>query len=296
MPSALPHELYDQIQKDGFAVVRGFLSQDEIDKYLPAAERAIELSREGKWSQVRTRGKQFPPWPKNFSPDIWGVSGLLDPKWGDLDPALPPIFQDFYAQPKLLDAASDSLQVERSGLVMELLNMLINPLTDFGLDWHRDDIKPEATAEEELAKLSLPETGTQFNLALRDDACLIVIPGTHKRARNAEERAKTAGESRQEDIAGQLLVELKPGDCVFYNNNILHRATYNSKIPRVTLHGSYGHAVNGKSRSTMVLQHGVADWLPQFKPTNPDLVHLKAGLEKIVDENKGKPVQYSLDG
>jgi ectoine hydroxylase-related dioxygenase (phytanoyl-CoA dioxygenase family) len=221
---------------------------------------------------------------------------LLDPKWAELDPSLPPIFQDFYAQTKLLDAAADILQVERTGLVMELLNMLINPLTDFGLDWHRDDIKPEATAEEEIAKLSLPDTGTQFNLALCNDSCLIVVPATHKRARNEQERAKTSGENRQEHIDGQLLVELQPGDCVFYNNNILHRATYNSAVKRVTLHGSYGHAVNGKSRSANVLQFGVADWLPDFKPTNPDLIHLKAGLERIVEENKDKPVQYSLDG
>jgi hypothetical protein len=65
MPAPLPHKLHDQVEKDGFVVVRGFLTQDEIDKYLPAAERAIELCRNGKWPHVRTKGKTG---QKNFNP------------------------------------------------------------------------------------------------------------------------------------------------------------------------------------------------------------------------------------
>jgi hypothetical protein len=288
--------LHDQLEAQGFVVIRNFLTLAEIEEYKASSKRAIELAREGKWPSVRTRGKQFPPWPKNFSPDIWGLSGLLHPDWAILDPTLPTSFQKFYASDKLLDAASDILQTPRENLVMELLNMLINPLTDFSLDWHRDDIRPEATAQEEVEKLKIPDTGTQFNLALCKDSCLIVVPRTHKRARTELEREATINGDRKAKIDGELLVELNPGDCVFYNNNILHRATYNSKVERITLHGSYGHAINGKSRAQNILQFGVAEWLPRFEPEDANLKQLKARLESLVEENKEAPVKYSLDG
>lgn len=290
------HGLHEAVEKDGFVVIRNFLSSEEIQYFLSASEKAVQLSRDGKWPFVRTRGKQFPPWPKNFSPDIWGVSGLLHPDLADMDPSMGEAFQKLYGDDKLLDAASDILHTPRSNLVMELLNMLINPLTDFELEWHRDDIRPEATAEQEMAILGLHDTGTQFNLALCEDSCLIVVPGSHKRARTEQERQVTQAPGRNGFIPGQLIVELNPGDCVFYNNNILHRATYNSKVKRITLHGSYGHGTNGKSRSQNVLQHGVAEWLPRFKPSDSNLIQLKAGLEKLVQENMGKKIGYSLDG
>ncbi|ANB15135.1 hypothetical protein AWJ20_2757 [Sugiyamaella lignohabitans] len=174
--------------------------------------------------------------------------------------------------------------------------MLINPLTDFSLEWHRDDVKAEASAEEELEKLKIPDGGTQFNLALCEDSCLIVVPKTHKRARNDEERRITTTDERKGVIEGELLVELGPGDCVFYNNNILHRATYNSKIKRITLHGSYGHAINGKARAQNILQFGQAEWLPRFQPKDPNLQSLRSHLQVLIDENKGKDLKYSLDG
>lgn len=38
----------------------------------------------------------------------------------------------------------------------ELFNLLINPLEhDFALRWHRDDVRENATAEEEVAALGL---------------------------------------------------------------------------------------------------------------------------------------------
>lgn len=140
--------------------------------------------------------------------------------------------------------------------------MLINPLTDFELDWHRDTIKPEVTPEQEAEELlENPFAGAQFNLALTDDNCLIVVPGSHKRVRTQEERNKTVDESRRkEHITDQITVNLKPGDIVFYNNNILHRASYSSKNKRLTLHGSYGNVKYGKARAkgfyNMVLLNG----------------------------------------
>ncbi|CAK7906350.1 hypothetical protein CAAN1_14S00254 [[Candida] anglica] len=293
MPHPLPHFHHDQIAKVGFTVIRGFLTKEEISHYRKAAEEVVEYAREGKWPHVRTRGKQFPPWPVNFSPDIWGISGLLHPDLGKL--SLP--FHDCYASDKILDVAGDILQTDKNGISMELFNMLINPLTDFGLDWHRDYIKPEATPEEEAEQLLLnPYAGCQFNLALTDESCLIVVPDSHNRVRTEEERVKTTNENRKEYINGQITVDLKAGDIVFYNANILHRAEYTSKSVRLTLHGSYGHVEHGQTRAKGVLQFGVADWLPRFHPTNPNLILLRSKLEKLAKEYEGQDLGYSLDG
>lgn len=185
MPSAIPSFHHNEIADQGFTIIRGFLTPEETTRYREASEKVVQYAREGHWPHVRTRGKQFPPWPKNFSPDIWGISGLLNPDLGEL--SVP--FQECYASDKLLAIAQDILQTDKNHLSMELFNMLINPLTDFDLDWHRDYIKPEVSPEEEAEQLLLdPYAGTQFNLPLTEDSCLIVVPGSHRRIRTAEER------------------------------------------------------------------------------------------------------------
>lgn len=286
-------DYHQKIAQDGFVVVRNLLSPSEIAQYREAALAVVQYAREGHWPHVRTRGKQFPPWPKNFSPDIWGVSGLLHPDLGSM--AKP--FEQCYALSNLLDVAADILETNRDDLSMELFNMLINPLTDFGLDWHRDTIRAEASAEEEAKDLlSDPYAGTQFNLALTEDKCLIAIPGSHNRVRTDEERLKTTGEDRQQHISGEVSVELHPGDVVFYNNNILHRAQYLSKELRLTLHGLYGHPTKGHLRAKGILQHGVSEWLPRFQPKDPQLVLMRARLEKLATEFKGVDLGYALEG
>lgn len=293
MTIQISHVHHDQIAEDGFTIVRNFLTQQEVAKYRKASEDVVEYAREGKWPHVRTRGKQFPPWPKNFSPDIWGISGLLNPNLGDL--SIP--FHECYSSDKILNIAGDILQTDKNGLTMELFNMLINPLSDFALDWHRDYIKPEVSEEEEAEQLLQdPYAGTQFNLPLTEDKCLIVIPKSHNRIRTPEEREKTSNDNRTEYIEGQITVDLNPGDIVFYNSNILHRASYSSKSTRLTLHGSYGHVDHGQTRAKGVLQHGVAEWLPKFETKEENLNLLKGKLENLATQFEGANLGYSLDG
>lgn len=297
MVSLVPHKHHDEIADCGFTVIRGFLSPQQINHYKELSQRTVELARQGKWSEVRTRGKQFPPWPANFSPDIWGVLGLLHPDLKDEKGAISPQFQHLYSDDNLLSVASDILQTPVENLSMELFNMLINPLTDFELDWHRDYIPAEASPKEEANDLLLrPYAGTQFNLALTDDSCLIVVPGSHKRIRTDQERILTSTGSRKEYIPGQITVDLAPGDVVFYNSNILHRAAYSAAALRLTLHGSYGHGDEGAFRAKGVLQHGVAKWLPDFVPENPRMAAMANRLGKMADEFGKKDLGYALEG
>ncbi|KAF7892992.1 uncharacterized protein EAF02_000530 [Botrytis sinoallii] len=67
---------------------------------------------------------------------------------------------------------------------------------------------------------SEPAWHAQWNMALYDDSSLIVVPKSHKRARTAAERDMSEYET---GVQGEIRVEMKAGDVVFYDNNILHR-------------------------------------------------------------------------
>jgi nicotinamide N-methyltransferase len=98
----------------------------------------------------------------------------------------------------------------------------------------------------------------QYNFALWEDDSLIVVPGSHRRARTDVERD---ADPFAKSLPGQLIVKLQPGDIVFYNNNILHRGVYSSSKERMTLHGSVGHVQGSALRARNVLQHGVGSWV-----------------------------------
>lgn len=98
----------------------------------------------------------------------------------------------------------------------------------------------------------------QWNLALHADDSLVVVPGSHARPRTAVERAADAYEP---SLPGQAVVRLAAGDCVFYDNNILHRGVYDAARERLSLHGSVGHRLGGPLRARNVLQHGIGAWV-----------------------------------
>ncbi|KAF2744024.1 phytanoyl-CoA dioxygenase family protein [Sporormia fimetaria CBS 119925] len=235
-----------------------------------AATRLTHSARTGHWPYIRTLPKQFPPWPSDPSHGIWGVQHLLHPSNPD---AL--LFARSYFDSELLRYAcammgmTSSKNNEKDGreeLVMELYNLLVRPDDKFALRWHRDDIAADATKEEEEARLCPPEgkpsaKHTQWNLALYDDASLIVVPGSHRRARTEVERN---AHPYEDDMPGQMVVRLKAGEVVFYDNNILHRGVYDSSVERATLHGSVG-SVGGGERARNVLQHGVGEWVGGIK-------------------------------
>ncbi|KAI1758149.1 phytanoyl-dioxygenase family protein [Xylaria castorea] len=279
------------LAENGFVIQRQILSAEELDVLRGAASRTTERARSGNWPDIRTVGKQFPPWEKPAPGEppkegIWGVQGLLNPELGrDAD-----IFAASYFNDRVLDVAKALLTYEADGkvgectdddLVLELYNMLVRPESDFELEWHRDDVPRTATEEEEAAKLGITsqtsdreaetngarESGTkkakrywntQWNLPLYPDDSLIVVPGSHVRVRTPQERAASPHEP---NMPGQLAVRLDPGDVVFYDNNILHRGVYSADKERMSLHGSVGHAGGGRFHATNVLQHGIGKWV-----------------------------------
>lgn len=102
--------------------------------------------------------------------------------------------------------------------ITELFNLLINPTNAaYTLVWHRDDVKPTATPQEEIAALQKDYHGIQWNAALYDDECLSVVPKSHLRVSTPDEKKALLGEG---EMPGGIKVKLKAGETVFYNNHI----------------------------------------------------------------------------
>lgn len=167
------------------------------------------------------------------------------------------LFARSYFDAELLKYVAALIECEEDELTMELYNMLVRPDRDFELRWHRDDIPASATPEEEEERLKRPGWHAQWNLALWDDSSLVLVPGSHRRARTEAEKS---ADPFAKDLPGQVTVKLKAGEVAFYNNNILHRGVYDCTKERMTLHGSIGTVKAGSERARNVLQHGVGDW------------------------------------
>ncbi|KAL0948379.1 hypothetical protein HGRIS_010961 [Hohenbuehelia grisea] len=99
-------------------------------------------------------------------------------------------------------------------------------------------------------------------------------------------------------MPGAIQVQLKAGETVFYNNNILHCAAYDKDSRRATLHASMGDVRGGSSRARNILQHGL-EWMkdPRFFQQ-----HSKTGKEMLrrlialQESAKSSETKYSLQG
>jgi hypothetical protein len=287
----------DALNRDGFVVVPSILTPEQLTTLRAAAKETIDLARAGNWPYVRTLPKQFPPWTiapgaNPAAEGIWGVQFMMHPKLPNSK-----IFIENYFSTPVINVVKELLQCTDDDLVLELFNLLIRPDRDFELTWHRDDIPATATAEQELERLRQPAWSAQWNLALYDDASLIAVPGSHLRARTQEERD---ADPYATGIPGEIRVQMKAGDVVFYNNNILHRGAYKADVERMTLHGSIGHAGGSTLRARNVLQHGIGGWVgdidlsglgPEEKKRAEDM---RKRLVKLGQESGD--VGYSLQG
>lgn len=273
----------EALNRDGFVILSASLFPTfNLTALRSAAARLTTAARSGEWPYIRTLPKQFPPWPQDPSNGIWGVQHLLHPSNPDHS-----IFAKSYFDAELLKYVAALIECEEDDLTMELYNMLVRPDADFSLRWHRDDIAATATPEEELQRLNRPAHHAQWNLALFDDSSVVLVPGSHKRARTETERN---ADSYEPHLPGQITVRLKAGQVAFYNNNILHRGVYDSKKERMTLHGSIGTVAAGGQRARNVLQHGVGEWAKEddFGDLEPRMKERATKMrERLVELGKG---------
>ncbi|WEW56482.1 hypothetical protein PRK78_001927 [Emydomyces testavorans] len=312
------------LRRDGFVLIPGLISPEQVTSLRRAAAKATSLARNGQWPHIRTVPKQFPPFPTTPPPasegGIWGVQHLLHPDMPGRSE-----FAELYFAPNVLNIIEELVGLKGKPasdvepLTMELFNLLVSPTCkDFELRWHRDDIPtpPTLTPEEEVRQLQAKspadraQSHAQYNIALYPDASLIVVPGSHLRARTPAERNADPYEA---NMPGQKIVALQPGDAVFYDSNIFHRGVYKgTAIPahendevegiRMTLHGSVGLAEPVEKdkkgvRATVVLQHGVGKWVnredAKFDGLGPRAESMR---QRLIEMGTGEGVGYALEG
>ncbi|PFH48526.1 hypothetical protein AMATHDRAFT_149734 [Amanita thiersii Skay4041] len=258
----IPANLKSHYEEQGYVIIPALISPSEFSLLQEACARVVEKARQGEWMQRRTVGKQFPPFDNIKDVDVWGVQHLMHPDLGE------PIFLKWYTGDRLVEVAKELLGCQETELQMELFNLLINPnRSNFALRWHRDDVRENASEEEERKALDIWHHGIQWNTALYRDACLYVVPGSHKVPRTPEQRkhSETMEPPKNPfDMPGMIQVVLQPGETVVYNSNIIHCATYDCRAPRATLHGCMGDMRGGSSRARNILQHGL-EWMESEK-------------------------------
>jgi len=217
----LNHDQLQQFREDGYVIIEGVIPSLLIP-LRQAADRIIDQARAGTWQAAR----HCPD-----GEDIWGVSSLLHP---DVNES---VFAEYLASEHVLDVARQLL--DDNELRLGLTNMLINPARqDYAIAWHRDSGDPTLTGEDELAYLNDLMHGVQWNAALYDEACLRIVPGSHKRNITDAERDVLLNHPL-DAMPGELRVELKAGQTVYYNAMLLHKGDYPTATRRVTLHANF---------------------------------------------------------
>ena len=150
---------------------------------------------------------------------------------------------------QLLDCPVDAIGVN---MVSVLCNPEFEPETPppsgqpWGTDprnWHRD-VRPDHDGP--LSELIADEEANgpahmQWNIALYDEAILNVIPGSHCRLTSeVESRQLNKEGGTTTPLGGSVIVDLKVGDGVVYNNMLLHWGSkYTNREKRRTLHYAY---------------------------------------------------------
>ena len=105
---------------------------------------------------------------------------------------------------------------------------------DYRLHWHRD-IGWEHEAD--LAAKPAAQDHVQINLALEPDDAFVAVPGSHRRAATAAERAAIAADPFS-PLPGAERIRLAPGDALIMDAHALHRGDAAAGAPRLTLHHS----------------------------------------------------------
>jgi hypothetical protein len=224
----------DEYHTQGFTVFRGILPPTLIADLRRTTERARVFARE-----------KHGPQAQRLQP----VAAY------DLDQQP---FEEFRALPELRDAIVTLLSPRHTYGNPEVLGVLLEPADlPYCTPWHRDwrDHARHLRADWE-AVFADPAYFNQLNVALYEDDCTWVVPGSHLRpdlprelaafpeqpprgpaleGHGYEERERLCLEYC-ERMPGAARLRLNAGDCALYRNTLWHLGSYLPYRKRATLH------------------------------------------------------------
>ena len=159
----------------------------------------------------------------------------------------------------------------------------------YKMGWHRDVLQiPPDRIDERMFSPKWFNNCLQLNLAIYDDSCLWIVPGSHCRANTEAEWAAFEGSWHESPLDARMpggrAVDLTAGTCVFYNNNLIHRGYNATDRPRMTLHASY------LSPSAPPTWHFHSGRFGKLDPVYADTLH--PALKKMYDMHRKIQSQY----
>ena len=203
-------EQVDQYRDQGYFIVDDAVEADMLEELAAAARRVVAKVRSG---AVIDDGEGIGTGGKGEEPDF--VSGLMAPEFGE------PVFAQYLG--------SDPVARYLRPLLGEELRLgwvhLCAIRGHYQGGWHRDTGGRESddSYEVEMEILARHRKNlVKWHMALVDDPCLWIVPGSQRRYRTERER-EVLIDDRQGEIPGARQIELQRGQTIFWNSNSIHR-------------------------------------------------------------------------
>lgn len=243
---AITTEQREQYERDGFIVVRGLFSQDEINAvkerlayYIRQGLRMLKegqkpekdtVSFEGALIQLEplvAQGKYIPDDPLYAARKVWNLFGHDE------------VLTSFVTSPKLLDIVEDLLGTSAIWFFADKA-LLKPPKIGVEKPWHQDlpyfPFEPKDEPQIHVAAwIALDE-------ATVENGCMQYIPGSHRLGNITTAHVDTHGldhlsaDMSKVDTSKAVVVEAKPGDVSFHDGLTLHYSSPNtSDKPRWAL-------------------------------------------------------------
>ncbi|MDA0744987.1 MAG: hypothetical protein O2954_00590 [bacterium] len=279
-PGATPERLA-YLEEHGYVIITDFVDNPWIPVLREAGRRVTEAcAPEHEYSKIDC-SKGYVHRAKADEP--WAIRGLIHPAFNE------PSFAEFHGSSDLLDFVQSWCgEVQPEELVMGGMLLWCNPRkSEHKLSWHRDvtwwgtgkeyfaqqEVRgegPEAYTEEverirwkeiqeKNAKTIRERNGVSMFLALVDEECHELVPGSHNRWRTPYEHdvllpkamkekgvPHTPSWNGEDPLPGQLAIRLKAGEALIRIGSNVHT----------------GHTVPGRERNTLSV--GWSKWSGPF--------------------------------
>ena len=287
-PGATPERL-EYLSKYGFVIITDFVNNPWIPILREAGRRVTEACSPENGYKLIDSSKGYVHRAKEDEP--WAIRGLIHPEFNE------PSFAKFHGSTDFLDfVASWCHGLQAEDLVLRGMLLWCNPRRyENGPSWHRDvtwwgtgkdyfsqkEIRgegPEAYSEETEKKLwkkiqergvksTKERDGVSMFLALVDDECHELIPGSHHSWRTPFEHDVLLPQTAKEQgiphtpswngidpLPGQVAIRLKAGEALIRNGATIHT----------------GHTVPNRERNTLSIGWSKWDRSSSYEPLVAD--------------------------
>jgi hypothetical protein len=225
-----PAQILATFQRDGFYIDRAVFTADELAALRRHAREIQRIAREQLPDGVRYwfgRGRRSDDCPREErSRASWGINEITRPS------LVRPAIVDVLGHPRV-DAIMQALLDQPRAWGLKIL--WTPKLVGYDLGWHRDQMK--AALYDYVHYKPAAQDHVQFNAALNQDRCFLVVPGSHRRPLTAIEW-RALREQPNAALPGEVVAELAPGDILYMDAHTLHRGRSAVEEDRLTLHYS----------------------------------------------------------